>query len=79
MTMTARPPSQAAIRPAAGAVELLLAVSLPVSAAAAVPAVVPAIVIPVLLGGSGLYGRRTGMGVRRSLEAMNLPAAGDAR
>jgi hypothetical protein len=64
---------------AAGAVELLLAVSLQVSAAAAVPAVVPAIVIPVLLGGTALYGRRTGMGVRRSLEAMNLPVPGDAR
>jgi hypothetical protein len=64
---------------AAGAVELLLAVSVPVSAAAAVSAVVPAIALPVLLGGTALYGKRTGMGVRRSLEAMNPPAAGGAR
>jgi hypothetical protein len=30
----------------------------------------------ILLGGTALYGRRTGLGVRRSLEAMNLPAGG---
>jgi hypothetical protein len=72
---------------AAGAAELLLALSLPVSAAAAVPAVVPAIALPVLLGGTALYGKRTGLGVRRSLAAMNLPvtqpvtgpATGEAR
>jgi hypothetical protein len=71
--------SWAVILLAAAAAELLLAVSLPVSAAAAVPAVVPAITIPVLLGGTAAYGRRTGMGVRRSLASMNLPAPGDAR
>jgi hypothetical protein len=64
---------------AAGAVELLLAASLPVSAAAAVPALVPAVAVAVLLGGTALYGKRTGLGVRRSLEAMNRPATGDAR
>jgi hypothetical protein len=64
---------------AAGAVELLLAVSMPVGAAAAVSAVVPAIALPILLGGTALYGKRTGMGVRRSLEAINLPTAGGAR
>ena len=37
---------------------LLLALSLPVSAAAAVPAVVPAVAVPVLLGGTALYGKR---------------------
>jgi hypothetical protein len=63
----------------AGAVELLLAVSLPVNAAAAVPAVVPAIAVPVLLGGTALYGQRTGLGVRRSLEAMSQQATGGAR
>jgi hypothetical protein len=63
---------------AAGAVELLLALSLPVSAAAAVPAVVPAVAVPVLLGGTALYGKRTGLGVRRSLAAMNLPLTGPA-
>jgi hypothetical protein len=67
---------------AAGAVDLLLALSLPVSAAAAVPAVVPAVALPVLLGGTALYGKRTGLGVRRSLaamKAMNLPVAGEGR
>ena len=66
-----------AILLAAGAVEVLLALSLPISAAAAVTAVVPAIAVPVLLGGTALYGKRTGLGVRRSLAAMDL--AGDAR
>lgn len=66
-----------AILLAAGAVELLLALSLPMSAAAAVTAVVPAIAVPVLLGGTALYGKRTGLGVRRSLAAMDL--AGDAK
>jgi len=61
---------------AAGAAELLLGLSLPLSAAAALPAVVPVIGLPVLLGGTALYGRRTGLGVRRSLAAMNLPAGG---
>ncbi len=64
---------------AAAAVELMLALSLPMSAAAAVPAVMPAIALPILLGGTALYGKRTGMGVRRSLAAMNLPVTGDAR
>jgi hypothetical protein len=64
---------------ATGAVELLLAVALPVNAAAAVPAVAPAIAVPVLLGGTGLYARRTGMGVRRSLEAMRQRDTGGAR
>jgi hypothetical protein len=64
---------------AAGAVELLLAVSLPVSAAAAVPAVVPAIALPIALGGTALYGKRTGLGIRRSLAEMSRPADGAAR
>jgi hypothetical protein len=55
---------------ATGAAELLLALSLPVNAAAAVPAVVPVAVLPLLLGGTALYGKRTGLGIRRSLEAM---------
>jgi hypothetical protein len=61
---------------AAGSAELLLGLSLPLSAAAALPVVVPAAGLPLLLGGTALYGRRTGLGVRRSLEAMNRPAAG---
>ena len=61
---------------AAGSAELLLGLSLPLSAAAALPAVVPVIGLPVLLGGTALYGRRTGLGVRRSLAALNLPAGG---
>jgi hypothetical protein len=61
------------------AVELLLAVSLPLNAAAAVPAVVPVIAVPVLLGGTALYGQRTGLGIRRSLEAMSQQATGGAR
>jgi hypothetical protein len=64
---------------ATGAVELLLSVSLPLNAAAVVPAVVPAIAIPVLLGGTALYGQRTGLGIRRSLDAMSRPAIGGAR
>jgi hypothetical protein len=64
---------------AAGTVELLLAVSLPLSAAAAVPALVPVIAVPVLLGGTALYGKRTGLGVRRSLAATGRPATADAR
>jgi len=63
----------------AGAVELMLAVSLPLNAAAAVPAVVPVIAVPVLLGGTALYGQRTGLGIRRSLEAMSRQATGGAR
>ena len=63
----------------AAVVELLLAGSLPLSAAAAVPAVVPAVALPLLLGGTALYGKRTGLGVRRPLAAMNLPAPGEAR
>jgi hypothetical protein len=64
---------------AAGAAELLLALSLPLSAAAAVPALAPAIAVPVLLGATALYGKRTGLGVRRSLaamKAMNVPLTG---
>jgi hypothetical protein len=57
------------------AVELLLAVSLPLNAAAAVPV----IAVPVLLGGTALYGQRTGLGIRRSLEAMSQQATGGAR
>jgi hypothetical protein len=63
---------------AAGSAELALALSLPVSAAAAVPAVLPAVALPVLVAGTAWYGRRTGLGVRRSLDAMNR-AAGGAR
>lgn len=63
----------------AGSVELLLAATLPLNAAAAVPAVVPVIGVPVLLGGTALYGRRTGLGIRRSLEAMSRPATAGAR
>jgi hypothetical protein len=63
----------------AGAAELLLAAFLPLSAAAAGPAVVPLIAVPVLLGGTALYGRRTGLGVRRSLAEMGQQAAGGAR
>lgn len=63
----------------AGAAELLLAASLPLNAAAAVPAVVPVIAVPVLLGGTALYGRQTGLGIRRSLAAMSQQAAGGAR
>ena len=59
--------------------ELLLTVSLPLNAAAAVPAVVPVIAVPVLLGGTALYGQRTGLGIRRSLEAMSRQATGGAR
>jgi hypothetical protein len=44
-----------------------------------VPAVVPVITVPVLLGGTALYGQRTGLGIRRSLEAMSQQAAGGAR
>jgi hypothetical protein len=62
-----------------GAAELLLAVSLPLNTAAAVPAVVPVIAVPVLLGGTALYGQRTGLGIRRSLEAMSRQATGSAR
>ena len=41
--------------------------------------VVPVIAVPVLLGGTALYGRRTGLGIRRSLAAMSRQAAGGAR
>jgi hypothetical protein len=43
------------------------------------PAVVPVIAVPVLLGGTALYGQRTGLGIRRSLEAMSRQATGGAR
>lgn len=61
---------------AAGAVELALAFTLPLSTAAAVPMVVHVIALPVLLGFTALYAKNTGLGVRRSLEAGN---AEDAR
>lgn len=64
---------------AAAAAELLLAAALPLNEAAAVPTVVPAIALPVLLGGTALYGKRTGLGIRRSLAAMNLPVPGETR
>jgi hypothetical protein len=64
---------------ATGAAELLLALSLPVSAAAAVPAVVPVAALPLLLGGTALYGKRTGLGIRRSLAAMAAAPAGGPR
>jgi hypothetical protein len=38
-----------------------------------------AVALPLLLGGTALYGKRTGLGVRRSLAVMNLPAPGEAR
>jgi hypothetical protein len=63
----------------AGAVELLLALALPLNAAAIVPAAVPVIAVLVLLGGTALYGQRTGLGIRRSLEAMSRPATGGAQ
>jgi hypothetical protein len=62
----------------AGAAEVLLAASLSLSAAAAVPAVVPAIALPIALGGTALYGKRTGLGIRQSLAQMSQ-AGGDAR
>lgn len=55
---------------ATAAMELVLAVSLPLDEAAAVPGLVPVIAVPVLLGCTGLYAKRTGMGVRRSFESM---------
>jgi hypothetical protein len=64
---------------AAGTAELMLALALPLRAAAAVPALVPVIAVPVLLGGTALYGKRTGLGVRRSLAAMSSQAGRDAR
>jgi hypothetical protein len=62
-----------------GAVEFLLAVSLPAGAAAAVPVVAPAIALPLLLGGTALYGKRTGLGIRRSLAAMGGAGTGGAQ
>ena len=61
---------------AAGAVELTLAFTLPLSTAAAAPTVVHVLALAVLLGFTGLYAKSTGLGVRRSLEAGN---AEDAR
>lgn len=58
-----------------GAVKLLLALSLPLNAAA----VVPVIAVPVLLGGTAPYGTRTGLGIRWSLAAMSQQATGGAR
>jgi len=43
-----------------------------------VPAVAPVIAVPVLLGGTALYGQRTGLGIRRSLETMSRRATGGA-
>jgi hypothetical protein len=64
---------------ATGAVELLLALSLPVTAAAAVTAVGPVAVLALLLGGTALYGKRTGLGIRRSFEAMAASGYAAAR
>jgi hypothetical protein len=64
---------------AAAAAELLFAVGLPLNEAAALPAVVPAIALPVLLGSTAFYAKRTGLGVRRPLAAMNLPVPGETR
>jgi hypothetical protein len=53
---------------AAGAVEIVLAATLPLDQAAAVPSLVPIVALPVLLGGTALYAKNTGLGVRRSLD-----------
>lgn len=64
---------------ALGSVELALAMSVPINAAAAVPGLVSLVALPVLVGGTALYAKRTGLGVRRSLAEMGLDAEGDAR
>ena len=56
---------------AAGAIELVLVFALPRSDAATAPLIVHVIALPLLLGCTALYGKRTGLGVRRSLEARN--------
>ncbi|WP_034263842.1 VC0807 family protein [Actinospica robiniae] len=68
-----------AILLATAATEVVLAFSLPLGAAAAVPGLVPVIAVPVLLGCTALYAGRTGMGVRRTLDAIESgPSAGTA-
>jgi hypothetical protein len=69
-TLIARPPSPAGIRLAALAAAL---------AGVLLGDLVAPVAVPVLPGGTAPYGRRTGLGVRRSLAAMNLPVPGDAR
>jgi hypothetical protein len=86
MTMTADPPG---IRPAAVAGILLGDLIAPAAryyAARALGApVIPAlllggaIALPVALGGTAWYGRRPGLGIRRSLAELAPRGAGDAR
>jgi hypothetical protein len=63
---------------AATAVELALAVRLPLSQAGGVPGLVQLVTVPLLLASTALYGKRTGLGVRASLAsvpAASVPAA----
>jgi hypothetical protein len=53
--------------------EVILAVRLPLSQAGGVPGLVTLVTVPVLLGGTGLYGKRTGLGIRASLPADPAP------
>jgi hypothetical protein len=55
---------------AAAAVELAAGLSLPLEQAGAVPGLVPVVAVPLLLGCTALYGKRTGLGVRAALAAV---------
>jgi hypothetical protein len=61
---------------AAAAVELVAALSLPLRLAGAVPSLVQLVAIPLLLGCTAVYGKRTGLGVRAALAAAAVRATG---
>ena len=60
----------------AAVAEVVLSLRLPVDQAAAVPGLTQAIGIPLLLGCTALYGKRTGLGIRASLAAMHMHPEG---
>jgi hypothetical protein len=55
---------------AATLAEVILAVRLPLSQAGGVPGLVTLVAVPLLLGSTALYGKRTGLGIRASLAVL---------
>jgi hypothetical protein len=63
----------------AGAAEVVLSLRLPMNQAAAVPTLAQLVGVPLLLGCTALYGKRTGLGIRASLAAIRTEGPDGAR
>ena len=63
----------------AAAAELVLCLRLPMNQAAAVPTLAQLVGVPLLLGCTALYGKRTGLGIRASLAAIRIEGPDGAR